>query len=110
MNSTKILSISATLLLSASAFAAFQLYSHMSLQAEQIASHKSFVSDLQAELDNTAQERVDYESRLAEMGRELVSAQGDIRGLSDKLELARQQINPDVDLMEQKIRERLIRG
>jgi len=109
MNSTKILSISATLLLSASAFAAFQLYSHMSLQAEQIASYESFVSDLQAELDSTAQERVDYESRLAEMGRELVSAQEAIRGLNDELELAREQINPDVYLMEQEIRERVIR-
>ena len=109
MNSTKILSISATLLLSASAFAAFQLYSHMSLQAEQIASYESFVSDLQAELDSTAQERVEYESRLAEMGRELVSAQEAIRGLNDELELAREQINPDVYLMEQEIRERVIR-
>ena len=109
MNSTKILSISATLLLSASAFAAFQLYSHVSLQAEQIASYESFVSDLQAELDSTAQERVDYESRLAEMGRELVSAQEAMRGLNDELELAREQINPDVYLMEQEIRERVIR-
>ena len=109
MNSTKILSISATLLLSASAFAAFQLYSHVSLQAEQIASYESFVSDLQAELDSTAQERVEYESRLAEMGRELVSAQEAIRGLNDELELAREQINPDVYLMEQEIRERVIR-
>lgn len=109
MNSTKILSISATLLLSASAFAAFQLYSHVSLQAEQIASYESFVSDLQAELDSTAQERVDYESRLAEMGRELVSAQEAIQGLNDELELAREQINPDVYLMEQEIRERVIR-
>ena len=55
MNSAKSLSISATLLLSASAFAAFQLDSHVSLQAEQIASSKPFVSDLQAELDSTAQ-------------------------------------------------------
>ena len=109
MNSTKILSISATLLLSASAFAGFQLYSHASLQAEQIASYESFVSVLQTELDSAAQKRVDYESRLAEMGRELVSAQEAIRGLNDELELAREQINPDVYLMEQKIRERVIR-
>ena len=109
MNSTKILSIAATLLLSAAAFAAFQLYSHMSLQAEQIASYESFVSDLQTELDSAAQERVDYESRLAEMVRELVSAQEAIRGLNDELELAREQINPDVYLMEQEIRERVIR-
>lgn len=109
MKSTKILSIAATLLLSASAFAAFQLYSHVSLQAEQIASYESFVSDLQAELDSTAQERIDYESRLAELGRDLASAQDAIRGLNDELELARQQINPDVYLMEQEIRERVIR-
>lgn len=108
MRSRKIVSIIAALLLSASALAAYQLYSRLGLQAEQIAHYQSFVSELQSELDMAARERVDYESRLADLGRELFSLQSEIRGLNTDLELAREQISPDVYLMEQEIRERVI--
>lgn len=106
MKYTKIIAIIAAL--SVSALAAYQFYSHASLQAEQIAHYQSFVSDLQAELDTAAAERIDYESRLAELSRELAAAQGALRGLNKDLELAREQISPDVYLMEQEIRERVI--
>lgn len=108
MNTTKIIAIVAALLLSASALAAYQLYSHSRLQAEQIAHYESFVSEMQAELDSAATERVDYESRIAELSRALATAQGEVRGLNKDLELAREQISPDVYLMEQEIRERVI--
>ena len=109
MNTSKIILASAALLLSASTLAAYQLYSRTSLQAEQIANYESYVSDLQFELDEFAEQRVGYESRIAELSRELVIAEDAARGLNEDLELAREMISPDVYLMEQEIRERVIR-
>ena len=109
MNSSKIILSVAALLLSVSALATYQLYTRTSLQAEQIASFESYISDLQIELEGFADQRVGYESRLSELSRELVLAETTIKGLNEDLELARELISPDVYVMEQEIRQRIIR-
>ncbi|MCG8415747.1 MAG: hypothetical protein MI746_16150 [Pseudomonadales bacterium] len=77
-------------------------------QREQLATLERYVSDLQAELENQGSSQVDYETQLNELRRELSSSRNQINSLQSELATAQEQIDPEIVLLEQQIRERVI--
>ncbi len=77
-------------------------------QHEQLATLERYVSDLQAELEDQGSSQVDYETQLNELRRELSTSRNRIDSLQSELATAQEQIDPEIIVLEQQIRERLL--
>lgn len=107
MNKTMLIS-AAGLLTTAAVFAGYQMLSQSRLLQEQLGSYEEYVSQLQSELESFGEQQVRYETELNTLRRELASSETRINALEDELGEARSQIDPDVQQLEQQIRERVI--
>lgn len=77
-------------------------------QRQQIASFESYVSDLQAELAAQGTSQIEYETHINELRRELQLSTNRISSLELELAATQEQIDPEIALLEQQIRERVI--
>ena len=76
-------------------------------QKQQLATFEGYVADLQAELESQGSNQVGYETLINELRRDLRASENRIAGLENELTNAREQIDPDVANLEQRIRERV---
>lgn len=107
MNKTILISITGFLAL-AVLFAGYQLLAEYRLQQEQVARYENYVAELQAELETVDEQRVQYETELNRLRRELGSTNSRANALASELEIAQAQIDPEIVLLEQQIREQLM--
>lgn len=107
MNKSILISITGILAVTV-LFAGYQLLAEYRLQQEQVARYENYVAELQAELETVDEQRVQYETELNRLRRELGSANSRANNLASELEIAQAQIDPEIALLEQQIREQLM--
>ena len=88
---------------------AFQFYLQSRIQSDQLGPVQTLLSEMRAELDGFAEQRISYESQIASLNRELSASQEAAAALNNELALAHEQISPDLQRIEQQIRQRIIR-
>ena len=88
---------------------AFQFYFQSRIQSDQLGPVKTLLSEMRAELDGFAEQRISYESQIASLNRELSASQEAAAALNNELALTHEQISPDLQRIEQQIRPRIIR-
>ena len=88
---------------------AFQFYFQSRMQTDQLGPVQTLLSEMRAELDEFAEQRISYESQIASLHRELSASQEAAAELNNELALAQEQISPNLSRIEQQIRQRVIR-
>ena len=88
---------------------AFQFYSRYRLQSDQLSQVQTLLNEMRAELDGFAEQRISYESQIAGLNRDLSASRDTAAALNNELALAQEQISPDLSVIEQQIRRRVIR-
>lgn len=88
---------------------AFQFYSRYRLQGDQLSQVQTLLNEMRAELDGFAEQRISYESQIAGLNRDLIASRDTAAALNNELALAQEQISPDLSVIEQQIRRRVIR-
>ena len=88
---------------------AFQFYLQSRIESDQLGPVQTLVDEMRAELDKFAEQRINYESQIASLNRELRASQETAAALNNELALAQEQISPDLSRIEQQIRQRVIR-
>ena len=88
---------------------AFQFYLQSRIQSDQLGPVQTLMDEMHAELDKFAEQRINYESQIASLNRELRASQETAAGLFNERALAQEQTSPDLSRIEQQIRQRVIR-
>ena len=96
------------LLLIASSLA-FQFCFQSRIESEQLGPVQTLLDEMRAELDEFAEQRISYESQIASLNRELRASLETAAALNNELALAQEQISPELQRIDQQIRQRVIR-
>ena len=106
MNNKILLGITAGLLVLLGVGAFFAIQSNR--QQQQIADYQELVSGLRLELESSGNAQVSYETELNDLRRQLRESNNVRSALESDLSAAQAQIDPDTQLLERQIRERVI--
>ena len=88
---------------------AFQFYLQSRIESDQLGRVQTLMDEMRAELDKFAEQRINYETQIASLNRELRASQETAAAQNNELALAQEQISPDLSRIEQQIRQRVIR-
>ncbi len=86
----------------------YMLYSNYLLQREQLQDYQEHAGRLEVELERNGDTQVQYETEINRLNRQINNQQAAISRLEEELDTALDQIDPDITLLEQQIRERIL--